>query len=222
LHHEDAFLAAASSLGIPIVQKMSPHAAHAMWTAANININQQKIIKRYIREYLGPHVFITDSGLIEMAGKRQFKPTFSSYVYVSDEKAKHNERGELTKGWHRDSAKLLLAEVEGQLNEAKSDAGFKPYGTADDKEDWTVVVGADHGQGAWRSNMKVYTHSKRCWICQPPMKLKTTMDLTVFSPSKTFKSYIDNYVYVNQQHPSFDLRRQMSLADKRRRARENK
>jgi hypothetical protein len=28
LHHEDAFLAAASSLGLPIVQKMSPHTNH--------------------------------------------------------------------------------------------------------------------------------------------------------------------------------------------------
>jgi hypothetical protein len=108
-----------------------------------------KKIKKYFREYLGPHVFIPDSGLIEMVGKRHVEPTFSSYVYVSDEKAKHNEKGELTKGWHRDSAKLLLAEVEGQLNEAQSDAGFKPYDTADDKEGWTYVVGADHGQGAW-------------------------------------------------------------------------
>jgi hypothetical protein len=130
-----------------------------MWTAANININQQKIIKIYICEYLGPHVFIPDSGLIEMVGKRQVERTFSFYVYVSDEKAKNNETGGITKGWHRNSEKLILAEVEGQLNEAQSDAGFKPYDTVDGNEGWTVVVGADHGQGAWRFHMEVYTHS---------------------------------------------------------------
>jgi hypothetical protein len=73
-----------------------------------------------------------------------------------------------------------------------------------------------------RSRGKHLLQEKRCWICQPPIKLKTTMDLAMFSFSKTFKLYINNYVYVNQQHPSFDLRRQMSLADKGRRARENK
>jgi hypothetical protein len=113
------FLAAASYLGLPILQKMSPHAAHAIWTAANININQQMIIKRFIGEYLGPHIFIPDSGLIEMTGKRYVEPTFSSYAYVSDKKAKQNEKGELTKGCHRDSAKLVLAGLEGQLNEAQ-------------------------------------------------------------------------------------------------------
>jgi hypothetical protein len=45
MHHQDAFLAAASSLGLPIVQKMQPHVAHTMWTAANININQQLIVR---------------------------------------------------------------------------------------------------------------------------------------------------------------------------------
>jgi hypothetical protein len=98
LHHDDVLLAAAISLGLPVVQKMSPHPAHDMWTAASINISQQIIIKRFICEYLGPHVFIPDTELIELVGKKQVEPTFSSYVYVSDEKPKTIEKGDLTKG----------------------------------------------------------------------------------------------------------------------------
>jgi hypothetical protein len=54
---------------------MSPYAVHAIWAAANINISQQIIIKRRIREYLGPPVFIPDTELIELAGKKQNEPT---------------------------------------------------------------------------------------------------------------------------------------------------
>jgi hypothetical protein len=46
------------------------------------------------------------------AATRSMEPKFSSYVYASDEKAKHKEKGEETHAWIRDPAQEVLAEVE--------------------------------------------------------------------------------------------------------------
>jgi hypothetical protein len=43
---------------------MSPHAAHAMWTAANININQQMIIKRPKKYLIIPHFRLFVMGVL--------------------------------------------------------------------------------------------------------------------------------------------------------------
>jgi hypothetical protein len=49
--------------------------------------------------------------------------------------------------------------MEAHFNEQHSLAGYNAYDTVDGKQGCNVGVGEDNGCGAWRSHMKLFTHS---------------------------------------------------------------
>jgi leucyl-tRNA synthetase len=54
--YEVPFTLALEALGLPIVQCMDEKSTAAMWTYANVNYMQQRIIKKHLRLHFGKHV----------------------------------------------------------------------------------------------------------------------------------------------------------------------
>jgi hypothetical protein len=54
--YEVPFTLASEALGLPIVQRMDEKSTAAMWTDANVNYMQQRIIKKHLQLHFGKRV----------------------------------------------------------------------------------------------------------------------------------------------------------------------
>jgi hypothetical protein len=101
LHRESDFTDSMAELGHPLVQKIYPVDAHAMWTDANANIAQQKIIRRHLSHAFGFHLCIADTAFVQSIVQNVVEPTFGTYEYISAARAEKNEHGEVFRYWMR-------------------------------------------------------------------------------------------------------------------------
>jgi hypothetical protein len=59
--YDGSFTLACESLGLHIMQHLDAASTLAMWSDANINYTQQRIIKKHLRLHLGKHLFLPDT-----------------------------------------------------------------------------------------------------------------------------------------------------------------
>jgi hypothetical protein len=52
-----------TSLGLPIVQCLDAASTLAMWSDANINCTQQRMLKKHLWLHLGKHLFLMDAAI---------------------------------------------------------------------------------------------------------------------------------------------------------------
>ena len=176
--YETSTLLAVKEHGIPILEKMDEVTAGAMWCDAQVTIYQQRKILKYMRHSFGSKVIIPQSKVQEI-GSGYVRPEFGIYYFRKTATTKP----ERCNYWTRCLPQLLqqstqqLLEEHGGKRLVKSTTcknhPLKAYqiGT---KVGWELIVGADHGKGAWRSVVKVYYSdyeerraqaeaSKICW-----------------------------------------------------------
>ena len=76
----ESFVHAAEKLGMPVTsQTMDAFTAEAMWEAANVNTNGQRLIRRYLYAFFGKQFFVPESK-IESITEDVFAPEFGEFV----------------------------------------------------------------------------------------------------------------------------------------------
>jgi hypothetical protein len=156
--YEDAFRTAATQLGFPSVVQMDPYGVIAVFDDANVTITQMKTIKQYLRHCLGNRVFIPDYKVRAEFTKELVMPEYGSYSYLSENAKEEKKLPEQIDHWSYDPALQLCSEVETLINQRGARHGLTHYPTACGVG-WNVIVGADHGLGAWRCHTKIMNHS---------------------------------------------------------------
>jgi predicted nuclease of restriction endonuclease-like RecB superfamily len=108
--HDVSFTLACDSLGIPLVEQMDDSGAEAMWAQANVNITQQRIIKRHLRHHFGKRVFIPEKKLSFDSEYYKVPIFFGEYKYYKDNDT--SQKAEKCNYWCRDSTLVVSKELE--------------------------------------------------------------------------------------------------------------
>ena len=158
--YETSTLLALKEHGIPVLEKMDEVTAGAMWSDAQITLYQQRKLLKYMRYSFGSKVMIPETTVRQM-GVGYVPPEFGIYNYQKTPSTKP----EKCNYWTRSLPTLLKQSTEQLLQEqcgkrsatsaAYKNHTLKPY-LIGNKLGWELIVGADHGKGAWRSVVKVY------------------------------------------------------------------
>jgi hypothetical protein len=156
--HDASFTLACDALGIPLVEQMDDVGVEAMWLQANINITQQRIIKRHLHHHFGRRVFIPKKKLSCDSEYYHAPISFGEYKYYKDNDT--SQKPEKCNYWCRDSALVVSKELECLIdftNDLDVINRFSSICLA--TNGMNIIAGADQGQGAWRSWIKIATMS---------------------------------------------------------------
>jgi len=147
---------ASEALGLPLVERLDDASAQAMWSDANINVTQQQIIKKHLCFHFGKLVFVPEKE-ISRDCESYFIPTvYGEYKHYK--KGDRSHKPERCSYWCRDASIVVSKELERLLDYSvdNSESLSKINSIA---SSCTLITGADHGQGAWQSWLKISTMS---------------------------------------------------------------
>ncbi len=108
--YEASYTLASESLGNPLVQQMSETKAEAMWADANVNVTQQRIIKRHLRHQFGKRLFIADRKLSYDCNYYSVPTRYGEYKYVKD--GDTSQKPDKCSFWSRDASLVVQKELE--------------------------------------------------------------------------------------------------------------
>jgi len=154
--YEASYTLASESLGNPLVQQMSETKAEAMWADANVNVTQQRIIKRHLRHQFGKRLFIADRKLSYDCNYYSVPTRYGEYKYVKD--GDTSQKPDKCSFWSRDASLVVQKELERLLDYTNLNEVTTKFNSLA-SNGCTLVTGADQGQGAWRSWVKISTMS---------------------------------------------------------------
>jgi hypothetical protein len=155
--YEGSFTLALDALGLPVVQRLDEKSTAAMWVDANINYTQQRIIKRHLRLLLGKRLFIPDSKF-NADHERYFVPTYyNEYRYYKN--GDTTQKPERCLYWCRDPSIVVANEISRLLDYTSPNLLNSKFSSLLSSDSCALIVGADQGQGAWRSWIKIATMS---------------------------------------------------------------
>ena len=126
--------------------------AEAMWCEANINVTQQRILKRHFRHHFGKRVFIPENKILGDSKYYQVLMYFGEYKYYKD--GDKTQKPEKCNYWSRDAALVVSKELE-RLIDFSTNLDLIDSLRSLSTSGMTIVAGADQGQGAWRSWLKI-------------------------------------------------------------------
>jgi hypothetical protein len=151
--YKGSFSHALEALGIPIVQRLDEQSTAAMWTDANINYTQQRIIKRHLRLHFGKRLFIPDS-TFSSDHEHYYIPTYyNEYRYYKNgDKTQQPERCHY---WCRDPSLVVANEISRMLDYTEPNIINSTFSSLLSSGTCSLIAGADQGQGAWRSWVKI-------------------------------------------------------------------
>jgi hypothetical protein len=155
--YEGPFTLALEALGLPVVQHMDEQTTAAMWSDANINYTQQRIIKKHLRLHFGKRVFIPDNTL-HRDHEQYYVPTYyNKYKYYKN--GDKTQKPERCQYWCRDPSIVLTNEISRLLDYTDSNLIASKFSSLLSSDTCSLIAGADQGQGAWRSWIKIPTMS---------------------------------------------------------------
>jgi len=155
-HYEAAFTLASQYLGFPLVEHMDEVGAEAMWSAANVNAVQQRIIRKHLKFHFGKRIFLPTKVFKDDRLHYSVETFYGCYKYYQN--GDKMQKPEKCPFWTHDSSEVVCNELTKLLD----------YSTSDDISSrlssicctrCTIVAGADQGQGAWQSWIKISTES---------------------------------------------------------------
>ena len=156
-HFEGSFTIALDALGLPVVQQLDEKSTAAMWADANINYTQQRIIKRHLRLHLGKRLFIPETRF-SSDHEHYFVPTYyNEYKYYKN--GDKSQKPERCHYWCRDPSIVVGKEFSRMLDYLDPNLIPTRFNSLITSGSCTLIAGADQGQGAWRSWIKVSTMS---------------------------------------------------------------
>jgi len=155
-HYEASFTLASEALGLPIVQRMDASSAEAMWSDANINVVQQRIIRRHLRHHFGKRLFISENSFKEDRKHYSVNTHYNCLKYYKG--GDTSLKPEKCPYWFRDPAEVVAIELTKLLDYSDTTCKANKLGSICNFT-CSVVAGADQGQGSWRSWVKVSIES---------------------------------------------------------------
>jgi hypothetical protein len=190
--HDGAFTLASEALGLPLVQKMDATNAAAMWSDANVNITQQRIIKRHLRVHFGKRLFIPEK-IFSADLQRYYVPTaYGDYKFYKD--GDHTQKPEKCPYWTRDASLVVLNELTRTLDYTDPNLVSSTFSSLTNLNGCTLVAGADQGQGAWRSWIKI------CIMSSAEVREKMATD-DEFDPKKCYLTAQTAHITCKKDHP---------------------
>jgi hypothetical protein len=93
---------------------MSEAAAETMWADANINITQQRIIKRYLRYQFGKRFFIAENKISLECDYYSVPTRYGEYKHYKD--GNKSQKPEKCSFWSRDASQVVKKELERLLD----------------------------------------------------------------------------------------------------------
>jgi hypothetical protein len=158
-----------------------------MWSDENVNATQQRIIRRHLRFHFGKRLFMAEKKIQEDVKYYQVPTTFGSFKYYKD--GGKSQKAEKCSYWSRDASLVVSKELERVLDYTKDYNVISRFSSLA-SSGLTIVAGADQGQGAWRSWIKINTMSG-IEICDRMGNNDT------FDPKSTYRTIRDFYSPVN-------------------------
>jgi hypothetical protein len=150
--YDASFTLASETLGLLLVNRLDEASAQAMWSDANINVTQQRIIKKHLRHHFGKRVFIPDKSITN-DGESYYIPThYGEYHYYKRNDA--SQKPEKCSYWCRDASVIVTKELERLIDFNYETVESTNY-ISSLSEGCTIISGGDHGHGAWRSWVKI-------------------------------------------------------------------
>jgi hypothetical protein len=100
-----AYTVALKALGLPLVERLGDVSALAMWSDANINVTQQRIIKKHLRFHFGKRLFIPEECISKDGEHHSVPTTYGEYKYYK--KADRSQKPERCSYWCRDASIVI-------------------------------------------------------------------------------------------------------------------
>jgi len=139
------------------VKCMDEKSTAAMWTDANVNYTQQRIIKKHLRLHFGKRVFIPDSTL-SSDHEQYYVPTYyNEYKYYKN--GDKTQKPEQCQYWCQDPSLVVTKEIIRLLDYTDSNLTASKFRSLLSSGTCSLIAGVDQGQGAWRSWIKIPTMS---------------------------------------------------------------
>ena len=79
--YDTSFVLALEALGLPLVQRMDEASTEAMWCDANINVVQQRILRKHLKFHFGKRIFLPQTQLKVNREMYQVETMYGSYKY---------------------------------------------------------------------------------------------------------------------------------------------
>jgi hypothetical protein len=155
--YEGSFTLALEALGLPVVQRLDEQSTAAMWADANINYTQQRIIKKHLWLHFGKRLFIPES-TFSADHMHYYIPTYyNEYKYYKN--GDKLQKPEKCHYWCRDPSLVVAKELSRMLDYLDANSITTRFSSLLASNSCTLIAGADQGQGAWRSWIKIVTMS---------------------------------------------------------------
>jgi hypothetical protein len=155
-HYEASFTLASEALGLPLVERMDAAAAEAMWSDANVNVVQQRIIRRHLKYHFGKRLFIPRKIFEEDREHYNAQTYYDCYKYYKG--GDKQQKPEKCPYWCRDPDEVVSKELTKLLDYSDPNLITTSLSSIC-QTTCTIVAGADQGQGSWRSWIKIATES---------------------------------------------------------------
>ncbi len=144
LNFEDEFVHVCKKMGCPVFsKKMDAATACAMWQEANVSKKSQRTILRYLAAEYGCRLVVPESQ-VDAFGQAHVAPVTGSFEDPVTKKTIHY--------WTKPIAELLEVSVSTYIQENKM---ATEEGALRSLKSMDVVLGGDHGQGKFRSVIKI-------------------------------------------------------------------
>ena len=142
-NYEEEFISAAGDSGLTFSGQMSAVETASMMSDVGLNISQLRILLRILRNKLGAKMFEPENVMTSLSGD-MILPKFGEYKYNNMEK---ETKPEHILFWVRDTVAVFKKETQMLID--SGDIDILNISRID------IVVGGDHGQGAFRFPMKI-------------------------------------------------------------------
>ncbi len=151
------FTLALEALGLPVVQRLDEKSTAAMWADAIINYTQQRIIKKHPQLHFWKWLFITDTTFNEDHEHYCIPTLYNEYKHY--EKGDRTQKPERCQFWCRDPSLVVSTELSRLLDYLDPNLITTRFSSLLASGFCTLIAGADQGQGAWWSWIKISTMS---------------------------------------------------------------
>jgi hypothetical protein len=156
--YDGSFTLASEALGISLVQRLDSASTLAMWTDANVNYTQQRIIKKHLRAHFGKCQFILNTKVEDDNDHYGVQTFYGDYKYYKNgDKTMKPERCSY---WYCNPSLVVANELTRMIDYFNPKLVSSRFNSLVTSGYCTLGAGADQGKGAWRSWIKICTYGE--------------------------------------------------------------
>jgi hypothetical protein len=103
--YDASFILASEALGLPLVQRLDEASTEAMWSDTNINVVQQRIIRRHLKYHFGKRMFLPQMIIRADRDLYEVETQYGSYKHYKN--GDQTQKPEKCPHWHRDASVVV-------------------------------------------------------------------------------------------------------------------